>query len=282
MSATLFMQSVLGGALTGGLYGLLAIGLSLSWGLLRLVNISHFALAFLGAYITYQLGTSINLPPWWSALIIVPSFFIVGVGLHWIFLRFKVKEMASMLVTFGIAMFVESMIQYIWSADFRKFESGYGDVSFRLGPMFVPSLDLLACVVAASLAFATWAWLRYTFVGKALRASAEDQAMAAAFGIDHRRLSFLLAGICAAYAAVAGVFIALISTLAPSEIGTWIGVVFAVVIIGGLGNPVGAMLAGMLIGVSESITMAAVNPAWAPLVSFTILIALLIGNPKWQ
>ena len=83
MSATLFMQSVLGGALTGGLYGLLAIGLSLSWGLLRLVNISHFALAFLGAYITYQLGTSIHLAPWWSALIIVPSFFVFGVGLHW-------------------------------------------------------------------------------------------------------------------------------------------------------------------------------------------------------
>ena len=144
MSATLFMQSVLGGALTGGLYGLLAIGLSLSWGLLRLVNISHFALAFLGAYITYQLGTSIHLAPWWSALIIVPSFFVFGVGLHWIFLRFEVKEMASMLVTFGIAMFVESMIQYIWSADFRKYESGYGDVSFRLGPLFVPSLELLA------------------------------------------------------------------------------------------------------------------------------------------
>ena len=283
MSATLFMQSVLGGALTGGLYGLLAIGLSLSWGLLRLVNISHFALAFLGAYITYQLGTSINLSPWWSALIIVPSFFIVGVGLHWIFLRFKVKEMASMLVTFGIAMFVESMIQYIWSADFRKFESGYGDVSFRLGP------NVRALARSAGMRCGRVTRVRDVGVA-ALHVRRQSVASERRGPGDGRRIRHRSSPVVVPLgrhlrgirSGVAGVFIALISTLAPSEIGTWIGVVFAVVIIGGLGNPFGAMLAGMLIGVSESITMAAVNPAWAPLVSFTILIALLIGNPKWQ
>ena len=129
------------------------------------------------------------------------------------------------------------------------------------------------------LALATWAWLRFTYVGKALRASAEDPAIAAAFGVNHRAQAFLLSGVSAAYAGIAGAFIALISTLAPSQIWAWVGVVFAVVIIGGLANPIGALLAGLLIGVSESVTMAVVTPAWAPLVSFSVLILILIARP---
>src|SRR5438552_2824202 len=140
-SATLLGQSVVSGLLAGGLYGLLALGLSLSWGLLRLVNLTHFALA-------------------------------------------------------------------------------------------------------------TWGWLRWSCVGKALRASAEDPAIAAAFGVNHRAQAFILSGVSAAYAGIAGVYIALIATLAPSQIWAWLGVVFAVVIIGGLANPIGALLAGFLIGVS--------------------------------
>ena len=109
--------------------------------------------------------------------------------------------------------------------------------------------------------------------------AAEDPAIAAAYGVNHRAQAFLLSGVAAAYAAVAGGYIALISTLAPSQMWAWLGVVFAVVIIGGLANPIGALGAGLLIGVSESVTMAVVAPAWAPLVSFSILIGLLLLRP---
>src|SRR6266446_5725118 len=101
-SATLLGQAVVSGLLAGGLYGLLALGLSLSWGLLRLVNLGHFALVFLGAYLTYQLGTVFRLDPWVSALLIVPAFFALGVGLHVVFVRFRVTEFTSLLVTFGV------------------------------------------------------------------------------------------------------------------------------------------------------------------------------------
>ena len=134
----------------------------------------------------------------------------------------------------------------------------------------------------SALALATWAWLRWTYVGKALRATAEDADIAAAFGVNRRQLSFLLSGICAAYAGVAGAFIALISTLAPSQIWAWLGVVFAVVIIGRLGNPLGALAAGVLIGTAESVAMASFSPAWAPVVSFSVLIVLLLWQPDWS
>jgi len=279
-SATLLGQAVVSGLLAGGLYGLLALGLSLSWGLLRLVNLAHFALALLGAYLTYQLGTALHLSPWVAAIVLVPAFFGLGIALHLLFARFRVTEFTSLLVTFGIAVILESVIQWFWTADYRRYETPYASASFKLGPVFVPLLELFACLTAATLALATWAWLRFTYVGKALRAAAEDPAMAGAFGVDHRRHALLLSGLSAAYAGAAGTFIALIATLAPSQIWAWLGVVFAVVIIGGLGNPVGALLAGFLIGMSESITMAVVAPAWAPLVSFSILIGLLIFRPE--
>jgi branched-chain amino acid transport system permease protein len=278
-SLTLLGQSVVSGLLVGGLYGLLALGLSLSWGLLRLVNLSHFALAFLAAYLTYQLGTVAGFAPWVAVLVLVPVFFLLGAGLHAVFAHFRVAEFTSLLVTFGISVIVESLIQWYWTADYRRYETAYAGVSIRLGPLFVPALEFLACLTGAGLALATWAWLRFTYVGKALRASAEDPAMAGAFGVNHRAQAFLLSGISAAYAAVAGGYIALISTLAPSQLWAWLGVVFAVVIIGGLANPIGALLAGFLLGMSESIAMAVLAPAWAPLVSFSILIGLLVLRP---
>src|SRR5688572_9100796 len=279
-SVTLLGQSVVSGLLAGGLYALLALGLSLSWGLLRLVNLAHFALALLGAYLTYQLGPAFHVPPWIAVALIVPAFFALGVALHVVFAYFKVTEFTSLLVTFGLAVIIESLIQWFWTADYRRYETPYASLSMRVGPLFVPVLELAACGTAAVLAVGTWAWLRYTYAGKALRAAAEDPAIASAFGVDHRRQAFVLSGVSAAYAGVAGAFIALIATLAPAQIWAWLGVVFAVVIIGGLGNPLGALLAGFLIGVSESVTMAVATPAWAPLVSFSILIGLLVLRPE--
>jgi branched-chain amino acid transport system permease protein len=278
---TLLEQALVSGVLAGGLYGLLALGLSLSWGLLRLVNLGHFAMALLGAYLTWYLGTEFGIAPWWAGAAIVAAFFVYGVALPWVFMRFRVTEMGSMLITFAIAVIIESIIQTIWTADFRRYETPLAGASFVVGPLYVPMLNLAAFLVAALLATLTWAWLRWTTVGKALRACAEDAPIATAFGINHRGLSFLFSGVCAAYAGIAGVFIALLATLAPSEIWTWIGVVFAVVIIGRLGNPIGALAGGVLIGVCEAMTMAVADPAWAPLVSFSLLIALLLFRPRW-
>jgi branched-chain amino acid transport system permease protein len=278
-SATLLGQSLLSGIFIGGLYGLMGLGLSLSWGYLRLINLAHFALAFLGAYLTYQLVGVVGLHPIVAILGIVPVFFVFGIAMQALFARFNVNEFASLLVTFGIAVIIESLIQGIWTADFRKLQWHGAPPSLRVGPLFVPVLEALVVVVAIALSFGTWAWLRFTYLGKAMRASAENPEIAAAFGVDHRRLSFALSGLSAAYAGVAGGFIALISTLFPAQIFTWTGVIFAVVILGGLGNPLGVLAAGLTIGISEALTMAVAEPAWAPLVSFTLLIAVLLLRP---
>src|SRR5882672_8454423 len=242
-SLTLLGQSLLSGLFIGALYGLLGLGLSLSWGMLRQINLAHFALAFLGAYLTYQLA---------------------GAGMD---------PLATLTVI------IEALIQWIWTADFRRMESAYGEARFRIGALYVALPELLTLAMAVALSLAAWAALRYTYLGKAMRAIAEDAPIAAAFGVNVRGLSLLLSGLCAAFAGVAGLCLALSYTLAPGQIYAWLGVVFAAVMLGGLGNPLGPLVAGIVIGASEALTMAFTAPAWAPLVSFSLLIVVLLARP---
>ena len=277
-SATLLAQSILSGVFVGALYGLMGLGLSLSWGLLRLINLAHFAFAFLAAYLCYQLASK-GMDPLATLVILVPAFFALGAALQALVARFAITPFNSLLLTFGLTGIVEAIIQTIWTADFRKLESAYSPMKFKVGALFVPIPELITFVLAVALSFAIWAVLRYTDLGKALRAAAEDAPIAAAFGVNQRRNGLLLAGTCSALASVAGVCLALSFTLAPSQIYAWVGVVFAAVMLGGLGRALGPLIAGSVIGVSEAVTMAVTAPSWAPIVSFTLLIVILVLRP---
>jgi branched-chain amino acid transport system permease protein len=199
--------------------------------------------------------------------------------MQWALARFSITPFNSLLVTFGITVMIESAIQAIWTADFRRLESVYSHQKFTLGGLFVPVPELVTLLLAVSISLGIWAAMRYSDLGKALRAMAEDGAIAAAFGIHQKALSLLLAGVCAALAGVAGICLALTFTLTPSQIFAWVGVVFAAVMLGGLGSALGPLIAGIVIGVSEAVTMAVASPSWAPIVSFSLLIVMLLLRP---
>ena len=278
-SAALLAQSALSGIFIGGMYGLLGLGLTLSWGLLHIINLAHFAFAFLAAYLCYQLASVGGVDPLLTLLLIVPLFAILGVAVQWLLARFRVSALNSLLATFGITAIVEAGIQAVWTADFRKLESVYAGLKLRIGGLFIPLPELLTLSLAVALAFGIFAVMRYTRLGRALRALAEDAPVAAAFGINARAHSLILSGVSGALAGIAGVCLALSFTLTPSSIYAWVGVVFAAVMLGGLGSALGALAAGFVIGLSEAITMALASPSWAPIVSFTLLIALLLLRP---
>ena len=279
-SATLLAQSALSGVFIGSLYGLLGLGLGLTWGLLHVINLAHFAFAFLAAYLCYQLASVGGMDPLLTLAIIVPLFAALGVAVQWLLARFSVSPLNSLLATFGLAAIVEAGIQWVWTADFRKLESVYAGQKFRVGELFIPVPELMTLLAALALSFGIWAAMRYTNLGRALRALAEDAPVAAAFGINAKAHALVLAGVCGALAGVAGVCLALGFTLTPSQIYAWVGVVFAAVMLGGLGSALGPLAAGILIGVSEAVTMAFASPSWAPIVSFTLLILLLLLRPE--
>jgi len=281
--AVIILQSALGGALVGGLYALMAIGMSLTWGVLRIINLAHFGMILLGAYLTYSLASGFGLDPLLTVVITVPVLFVAGAALQWTFQRFEVTELSSLLVTFGILIIAIQLISNVWSADFRRIPSDinpYATGSVAVGPLVFPMPTLIASVTAVALALGIYFVLERTYIGRALRAFSEDPGIASAFGIDHRRLGMLLAGATGGTAAIAGMLFAIGGSLTPDTAFEWFGIVFAVVILGGIGNVLGTLLAGALVGGVAGVVTVAWSPATAPLVVFSLVVLALLFRPR--
>ncbi len=279
----IFVQSALAGALVGGLYALMAIGLSLTWGMLRIINLAHFALVLLSGYLTYSLATNAGVDPLLTVLVTVPVMFVIGAAIQWGFQRFGVSELNSLLVSFGLLIIAIQLISNVWSADFRRMTADvnpYATGSLTIGPLVFPIPTLVASVSAIALVIGIHVVLERTFVGRALRAFGEDPEIASAFGIDHRRLGMLLAGAAGATAAVAGSLFAIGGSLTPTTALEWFGVVFAVVILGGIGNVLGTLLAGTLVGSVAGVVSVAWSPVAAPLIVYSLVVLALLFRPN--
>jgi branched-chain amino acid transport system permease protein len=137
-SFNLLAQSILSGVFIGALYGLIGLGLGLTWGLLRQINLSHFGLVFLGGYLSYQMATAWHLDPLLALVLVPPLFFVLGVAMQWVLSRFAITPFNSLLVTFGITVVIESLIQAVWTADYRRLESHYNAMKFTVGKLYVP------------------------------------------------------------------------------------------------------------------------------------------------
>jgi branched-chain amino acid transport system permease protein len=238
------VQAALTGALIGGLYALMATGLSVTWGVLRVINLAHFAMILLGAYLTYELATATGLDPILTVLITGPVLFVVGAAVQWAYDRLHVAEFTSLLVSFGLLIIAIQAVTLVWSADFRRMP---GDVN----------------------PYATESWTIGRF-----------RAVAAAFGVDHRRLSLVLGGVAGASAAAAGMVFALTNSLSPTAAYEWFGIVFAVVILGGIGQVVGTFVAGIAVGVVSAVVSAAWSPSTAPIVLFSAIVLALVLRPQ--
>lgn len=275
-------QALATGALLGGMYAMMAVGLSVSWGMLRIINLAHFGMILLGAYLTFQIATSWGLDPILTVVITVPLMFALGAGLHWVYERTGLAEFTSLLVSFGVMIIIIQVVHNVWSADFRQMGpvvNPYGTESLFIGSFAFPMPRLIAFGFGAAMIVGGWVLLRTTFVGRALRAFAEDRDMAAAYGIDHRRLGMLLAGASGATAAVGGMLWALSYTLVPDAPFEWIGIVFAVVILGGIGQVLGTLAAGVLVGALYSVTSLLWETTASLLVVFMAIVLALLLRP---
>lgn len=279
----LLAQGIVSGILVGGLYALMSIGISLSWGALKIINLAHFTFILLSAYVVYQLTVSFDVDPLLMVLVVVPLFFLVGMLVQIFFHLAKVDEFKSLIISFGLFIILQSLTQTIWSADFRRIGPGlnpYESQSFFIGRIAFHLPQLLAFGAAVLIAAGMWLIFTRTYFGKAVRAVAQDPDMARAFGVDSRRVAVMLSGLATSISALAGVFVALGQTLFPELAVAWIGIIFSVVILGGLGNALGTLTAGVIIGVAAGVSGVVWGPLAAPLVTFLILIAALLFRPE--
>ena len=279
----IILQAALSGILVGGLYALMAIGLSMTWGMLKVINLAHFGLILLSAYLTFAITTELGLDPLLSIVITAPVMFVIGAALQWAFQRFKVSEFNSLLVSFGVLIMLVQTISNVWTADFRRLGSDvnpYSSGALTIGPLAFPIPTLFAFVTALVTVIALHLALERTFTGRAVRAFGEDPPIAAAFGIDHRRIGMLLSGVAGVTAALAGMLFAIGGSMTPSTALEWVGLVFAVVILGGIGNVVGTLLAGALVGIVAGLVTVLWSPSAAPLVVFSMVVLALVFRPR--
>jgi branched-chain amino acid transport system permease protein len=279
----IIVQAALSGILLGGLYALMAAGVSVTWGVLRIINLAHFGLILLGAYLTFELATAWRVNPLVTLLVSVPAMFALGGAAQWIYDRLHISELNSLLLSFGLLIIIVQSVSNVWSADFQRMTADvnpYAIESVRLGRFVFPVPTLLAFVVALVVILGAHLVLQRTFVGRALRAYAADRAIAAAFGINHRRIGVLLAAVAGGTAAVAGMLFSLANALTPATAFEWFGTVFAVVILGGIGHLVGTLAAGVLVGLISSVVAVVLSPAAAPFVLFSAIVLALLLRPQ--
>ncbi len=283
MTRSLFVQSVVFGILSGGVYALLASGLSLYFGVMRIVQIAHPAFLFLGAYLTYSLHNRFDIDPLLTMPITVPLFFVTGMAIQRLLLarlRDENAAMMSVLLTFALAVVVEGGLSAVYTGSYRSIDVEYAKKAFDWFGVRIPRDRVIGLNVAGATLMLLFAVLRYSRYGRSLRATMQHPEAARLVGIETERVRAIGFGIGMATAAVGGAVLSIITTFFPSGHWEWIARLMAIIVVGGLGSVGGAAVAAFVLGIIEAVVQSWLSPVWAGMVFYLFLFVTLIFRPQ--
>src|SRR3984885_490121 len=282
-SVDLLVNAIVSGILIGGFYAAVTCGVSISFGILDIVNIAHPAFIILGSYIAYTINASLGLDPILTAILATPLFYVLGAAIYQVYyVSFEKRGQESLrglAFFFGLLFITEVSLVLYFGVDYRYVEAAYIGPTLHLGAIDIPLRILVPCVVSLLLIAALQLFLVRTFVGRAIMAVAQDQLALRLMAVDPIRIKRIAFGISIATASLAGAFLIIIQPVEPSVGREYIGRVFAICVLGGMGSLPGTLVAAMLIGIVESITSTFYGPSWAPAVSFGFLLLTLAVRP---
>ena len=277
----LFAQILLNGILLGGLYGLMALGMGLIWGVLRIVNLAHGAIIMLGGYAVYFLYTLGGVDPFAALPVAMVAMFLFGYALQSCLLNLVVRApmLNTLLITFGLNAVFVYLAQLAFSADFRTINPSYAGNNFSILGITTPIVQLAAFLIALFLAALLWLFLERSRMGRAIRATAQNLTAAQLYGVDPKSIYSITFGIGVALAGAAGGLYGMVSQVSP-----YVGVPltaksFVIAILGGLDNPIGVILGGLFLGVAETMTALYLGPTYVSVVSFGLLVLILVSRP---
>lgn len=281
-----FLQVLVNGLLIGGVYGLAALGLSLIWGVMKVVNLAHGTFIMLGAYLSYWAFVLLGLHPLVSIGLALIVGFVAGFIVYWVFLDRVIAgashefemEMMTLLLTFAFSIILYGAALNVWGADLRGIPLRLRP--WELGGLTVSPSRVIAFVAAAGLSVLLYVFLKKTYWGKAIRAVTQSRAAAQLAGIDPRKVFGLAFSLGTAYALIAGVIASITTAVTPYLGVLYILRSFTVVVLGGLGNPLGALAGGLILGVAESLTTTFASYNFSPAVSALLLILILLVRPQ--
>lgn len=279
----LLINAAVAGILLGGFYAAVTVGVSISFGMLDVVNIAHPAFIILGSYLAYLLNGTLGLDPILAALLMLPPFFLLGQVVYQVYyLSFERRgqdALRGLAFFFGLLFITEVVLILLFGVDYRYVDAAYIGPTWRLGFVDLPLRMLVPCLVSLLLVLSLQLFLTRSFLGRAIMAVAQDQLALQLMAANPVRIKRMAFGLSIATASLAGAFLIIIQPVEPSVGREYIGRVFAICVLGGMGSLPGTVIASMLLGIVESFTATFYGPSWAPAVAFGFLLLTLALRP---
>jgi branched-chain amino acid transport system permease protein len=290
MDLTLYIQLLIAGILLGGIYSLASIGLTLIFGVMKIVNFSHGEFLMIAMYISFWLYHYFHIDPYLSALLMVPLVFLIGIITYYLFIKPTLSSsvLCQIFITVGLSTIIQNMVLLFWSADFRSLNLSYATNSIVLGPFPLLSIEkimvnparLIAFVLTVSLSIAFYLFLKFSYTGKIIRATSQDRSAALLMGINIDRIYKLTFAIGIVLVGLAGGLLVPIYTVHPFVGFDFVLVMFVVVVLGGMGSVVGAMVSGFIIGIVEIFSSYWIGQESKQAIYFLVFIAVLVVRPS--
>ena len=277
----LLLQVLVNGLLLGGLYGLMALGMSLIWGVMNIVNVAHGALIMLGAYLAFWMFTLWGWDPFVGLPVVIAALFVYGYLLQRFLLNLVVRAQLflTLLITFGLEVVMINVARMLWSSDLRQVTPAYAGANFALGGLTIPYVRLWVFVTTAVLSIVFFLLLERTRLGRAIRATSEELRAARLAGIPVAHIYAVTFGLGAALAGAAGGLWGMLFPITPVMGGSLTLKSFVVAVLGGLGTMLGAVVGGLVLGLAESFTATYLGPTYPNAISFGLLVLILIVRP---
>jgi branched-chain amino acid transport system permease protein len=284
VSLDLLVNAIVSGLLLGGFYAAVSIGVAISFGMLDIVNIAHPAFILLGSYVAYFANSVLGMDPILAAAIALPAFYLLGMAVYQVyyvaFERRNDQSLRSLAFFFGLLFITEVGLVLAFGVDYRLVEARYIGPSLHFGIIDLPLRLLVPFLVAAAMVVGLQVFLSRSFLGRAIQAVAQDQLALRLMAADPIRIKRIAFGLSFATAAVAGAILIIVQPVEPSIGREYIGRVFAICVLGGLGSFTGMAIAAIILGIVESLTSTFFGPSWAPAVAFGVLLVTLAVRPS--
>lgn len=284
VSLDLLANAIISGLLLGGFYAAVSVGVAISFGMLDIVNLAHPAFILLGSYVAYLGNAVLGIDPILMAVIALPAFYVLGVVIYQIyyvaFERRHDQSLRGLSFFFGLLFITEVTLILIFGVDYRLVQAPYIGPSLRFGLVELPGRLLVPFAVSMVMVAGLQLFLSRTFLGRAIKAVAQDQLALRLMAANPTRIKRVAFGLSFATAAIAGAILIVIQPVEPSIGREYIGRIFAICVLGGLGSFPGMVIAAMTLGVVESLTATFFGPSWSPAVSFGVLLVTLAVRPS--
>jgi branched-chain amino acid transport system permease protein len=278
----LIAQTLADGLVLGGIYALSAVGFSLIFGVLHVINLSHGVLVLIGAYLALFFSHGLGIDPLLTMPLVMAALFCLG----YVYQRFLIQRavdqshLGSMLLTFGVGLMLQNVMIWLFSPDMKNITPSYAFVSFHIAGLTFDAVRVSALLASLVLLSCLAAFLKYAPQGQVIRATAQQTLAARLCGVDVRHVYALTFAVSAAFAGAAGIVIGIILPFSPSDEALWTLNAFVVVVLGGVGSPAGALIGGLLLGIVSTLTAQYVGPAFPNATMFMLLVVMLLVRPN--